>query len=80
MKDPRLEERISNYRKCDYELSRRVEEQHLSLRKKQLNNEINTSRQKSFKLRDEALEIDVEFLKVDPKDRKFKINNIVNLF
>jgi hypothetical protein len=80
MKDHKLEDRQTNYRKCNFELFRRVEDQHLSLRKKELNQEINSSRQKSFKIRDEALEIDIEFLKLDPRDRKFKIKNIVRYF
>lgn len=77
MKDYKIEERQNNYRKCTFELLRRTENQHLSLRKKELNDEINNSRQRSFKIRDESLEIDVEFLKINPNDRKFIITDIV---
>ncbi len=77
MKDLKLDERINNYRKCNLDFKYQIENNHLSLRKKQVNEIINHSRMKDWKKSNDVLQIDVDCLKVDHKHKNFMISDIV---
>ena len=77
MKDFRLEERINNYRKCSFDMMSVLENSHLSLRKKQVDNFIYHSRMKDWKKSDHVLEIDIDALEVDYQYKNFSIIDIV---